>query len=157
MRLSGNWGSNPERGGTLLATRASGWGANSFFALEPPNGGGTSCINGVSPPFGGFCHPRGTISMGLRHVAKGVSPLAGLRRAFFAFGFSGMPGHRTGTGGGSTSLVGQLPSETKCPVPSDRFCSAPFRAGCHWRGFWPASVFSLSLGRHIPTRRQNSR
>jgi hypothetical protein len=41
-------GPNPERGGTLLATRVSGWDASSFFAIEPPNGGGTSWIS-VAP------------------------------------------------------------------------------------------------------------
>ena len=76
-------GANRERGGTLLATRVSGWDASSFFAIEPPNGGGTSCINGVSPPFWGLCHERRPTSTGLRRVARGVSPLPGLRRFFW--------------------------------------------------------------------------
>src|SRR5580700_9543302 len=58
-------GLTPRGGGSLLATRVSGWDARSFFALEPPNGGGTSWIDGVSPPFGGFCHPRETDIHGL--------------------------------------------------------------------------------------------
>src|SRR5580704_15426711 len=44
--------------------------------LSPPNGGGTSCINGVSPPFGGFCHPRETDLHGLTPRGKrSVAPL----------------------------------------------------------------------------------
>jgi hypothetical protein len=65
LRLSGNWGTNPGRGGTLLATRVSGWDANSFFALKPPNGGDTPWMQEVPPPFGGFRHPRETDIHGL--------------------------------------------------------------------------------------------
>ena len=65
LKLSGELGANPERGGTLLATRVSGWDAKFFFGIEPPNGGGTSWIDGVSPPFGGFCHPHETDIHGL--------------------------------------------------------------------------------------------
>src|SRR5580700_1204214 len=79
VRLSGNSGVNPARGGTLLATRVSGWDANSFVALEPPNGGGTSCISEVSPPSGAsgiFCGPH---HPGLNTLGYCLTPLAGLK------------------------------------------------------------------------------
>jgi hypothetical protein len=57
VRLSGNSGVNPARGGTPLATRVSGWDANSFVALEPPNGG--------------FCRTRETDIEGPRSARRG--------------------------------------------------------------------------------------
>ena len=83
VRPSENSGVNPERGGTLLATRVSGWDANHFFALEPPNGGGTPCVKPVTyqgsvAPFRGLLSPAGARSTGLRRVAIGVPPLTGL-------------------------------------------------------------------------------
>ena len=51
--------------------------------LEPPNGGGTSCIDGVSPPFGGFCHPHETDIHGLTpRGQRSVAPPGQRREGF---------------------------------------------------------------------------